>query len=30
VMVEAPTHERCEEVSARVVEVVERELGPRG
>jgi phosphoglucosamine mutase len=30
VMVEAPTQERCEEVSARVVEVVERELGPRG
>jgi phosphoglucosamine mutase len=30
VMVEAPTEERCEAVSARVVEVVERELGPRG
>jgi phosphoglucosamine mutase len=30
VMVEAPTHERCQEVAARVVEVVERDLGPRG
>jgi phosphoglucosamine mutase len=30
VMVEAPTQERCEAVSARVVGVVERELGPRG
>ena len=29
VMVEAPTQERCEAVCARVVEVVERELGPR-
>ena len=30
VMVEAPSQERCEAVCARVVEVVERELGPRG
>ena len=30
VMVEAPSEDRCEAVSARVVEVVERELGPRG
>jgi phosphoglucosamine mutase len=30
VMVEAPTHERCQQVAARVVEVVERDLGPRG
>ena len=30
VMVEAPAQERCEAVSARVVDVVERELGPRG
>jgi phosphoglucosamine mutase len=30
VMVEAPTQQRCEAVSARLVEVVGRELGPRG
>ena len=30
VMVEAPSHEWCETVAARVVEAVERELGPRG
>ena len=29
VMVEAPSHERCQSVASRVVEVVERELGPR-
>ncbi len=29
VMVEAPTEERCAAVCARVVEVVEREMGPR-
>jgi phosphoglucosamine mutase len=28
VMVEAPTRERCEAISARVAGVVERELGP--
>jgi phosphoglucosamine mutase len=28
VMVEAPTREECESVSARLVEVVQRELGP--
>ena len=29
VMVEAPSQERCEAASARLVDVVERELGPR-
>jgi hypothetical protein len=30
VMVESPTEEQCQAVCARVVEAVERELGPRG